>query len=158
MRPMQADNYNSLRSNLRRGRGPRWLLSHVPQYAELPDEIRGRIYNRCKNKAFLHWQVLLPACGFLLLGSIATYVSVFRLHVPYVAAVAIGVWGFGGLLIPGILKRRFFILHLREEIGRICLVCGYDLRAANACCPECGSPNLGHHSPSQPKVTPPKNA
>jgi hypothetical protein len=102
-----------------RGCGPRWLLAKVPQYADLPNDIRRQIYTRCCNRAFLHWQVWLTSCTFLLIAGFATWFAIFRMHNPYLSAVAMGVWGFGGLLLPDFLKRPFVVQHFRDEISRL---------------------------------------
>ena len=144
--PMPIDGPSPVRS--RRGCGPRWLVSRVPQFADLPDGIRGRMYDRCSKRAFKHWQVWLISSVYIVLGFLGLWIArawLFFGH-NYTGAVAVGVYSIGGLVLPEVLKTRFLVRHLREEIGGICLLCGYDLRATTDRCPECGAsvPHVQH--------------
>jgi hypothetical protein len=49
----------------------------------------------------------------------------------------------GTAVLPAVCARRLLIRRHRRR-ARLCLICGYDLRASNDRCPECGTPIPSH--------------
>ena len=119
-------------------------IDSIPELAEMPRGQRWRILGWCHLCSFLHWQTwagLLLATALAMAGQICV-----RYSFPALTTRQAPLMGFSGAVVGWVIgghlswKIRVGVVRklVRARFPHLCATCGYDLRASNGRCPECG--------------------
>ncbi len=120
-----------------------WHATSLPELADLPMRERVRLLAKYWWKPYRHWQTWVsPVSIMLLFGAFIWWANSIKHSPMWTVTVGVTVALAAGAL--GFIHKQVVLSwmrpYLRAAVGGLCLQCGYDIRASDARCPECGTP------------------
>ncbi len=120
-------------------------MDNIPELAAMTRRERWAVLGKCHLMSFADWRTwagLLIAVGLALSGQIAV-----RYLFPPLTARSAPLMGFSGAVVFWLVgshvswKIRVHVVRklVRKQFPYSCQTCGYDLRASQGRCPECGT-------------------